>query len=69
MKHILSAIQSAVFDHNEHTTLEKMVEEKWQDPNPNLIEGIFEVDQTNLCVRCCSKRRKKAKEVKILVFD
>lgn len=44
------------------------MENAWVDPTPDLIEGIFNVNQTNLCLRCCSKRTSK-KKAKIVVYD
>ena len=41
---------------------------EWVDPTPNLVEGIFHVNQTNIFLRCCSKKRSKKKD-KIVVYD
>ena len=30
---------------------------EWNDPTPDLIEGIFYVNKTNICLRCCTNRR------------
>lgn len=38
------------------------------DPTPDLIEGIFYVNQTNVFVRCCTSRRSE-KPDKIEVYD
>ena len=38
------------------------------DPTPNLIEGIFYVNPTIICLRCCTKD-KSDKPVKIFVYD
>ena len=37
--------------------IQKKINEDWVDPTPDLVEGIFSVNQTNLCMRCCSKKR------------
>lgn len=46
----------------------EILDDKWVDPTPNLIEGIFYVPRTNVCLRCCTKKRSEKKD-KIFVFD
>ena len=41
---------------------------EWVDPTPDLIEGIFFVNQTNMFRRCFSKKR-SPKQDKIVVYD
>ena len=48
--------------------IQKKIEEDYVDPTPNLVEGIFSVNQTNIFKRCCSKQR-SAKPDKIIVYD
>lgn len=50
-----------------------MMVNEWKDPTPDLIEGIFKVNQKNIFVRCCSRKRglKSGEEerVKIVIYD
>lgn len=55
-------------DHREREVINVIKEDIWQDPTPDLIEGIFKVPQTNMFVRCCSKNR-SSKQDKTFVYD
>ena len=52
----------------EELAKKELEDNAWVDPTPDLVEGIFYVDQTNICQRCCSKKRSK-KKPKIVVYD
>ena len=64
----MKSLLGAVGDQDERDEIQAIKEEEWQDPTPDLIEGIFQVPQTNICVRCCSKRR-SSKQDKTFVYD
>ena len=46
----------------------RKLDQDYVDPTPNLVEGIFSVNQTNIFMRCCSKKRSE-KPDKIHVYD
>lgn len=47
---------------------EKIITDEWVDPTPDLIEGIFHVNQTNMFLRCICKKKSSSKD-KIVVYD
>ena len=61
-------LKAGVVEHQENEEFEEALAEKWIDPTPNLIEGIFYVPQKDLCGKCC-KKKGKAKADKIYVYD
>ena len=68
LKKILKALTKGIDEQEEEDEFLALVDDQWVDPTPNLVEGIFRVPQTNICLRCCTNRRSK-KEDKIFVFD
>ena len=67
LKKVLNRIMNNDGNDDEQEQLEDL-KTKWVDPTPDLVEGIFYVTQTNLFVRCCSKKRSD-KQDKIFVYD
>ena len=39
------------------------------DPTPDLVEGIFECEQSNMFVRCCCPNRRSKQPTKTFVYD
>ena len=55
-------------DEKDKEQILRKLDQDYVDPTPNLVEGIFSVNQTNIFMRCCSKKRSE-KPDKIHVYD
>ena len=70
--HIMRALKGSTYqDIGERKEMQRLGQtEVWVDPTPNLIEGIFYLNQESICVRCCCPKRKKNLEnEKIVIYD
>ena len=45
-----------------------IIENKWVDPTPDFVEGIFLINQTNICKRCFTTKRSNLPD-KIQIYD
>ena len=68
LKDIMLFLKAGVVEHQDFEEFNQALTEKWVDPTPNLIEGIFYVPQNGVCDKCCKKKAKK-KADKIYVYD
>lgn len=68
MRRVLGRIKENLEEKEEEIAKRELLNTEWVDPTPDLIEGIFYVNQTNMFLRCCSNRRSPKKD-KIVVFD
>lgn len=68
LKRILRKTFLNAEEEQEREEFVKIITDEWVDPTPDLIEGIFHVDQTNILLRCICKYR-SSKNRKVVVYD